>query len=57
MSSSDPVDAVQKYIETNKDALSQISFGGGKKVIKCEIFVASLSRQEIHVAGATCWSS
>jgi hypothetical protein len=43
MSSSDPVDAVQKYIETNKDALSQISFGGGKKVIKSEIFVASLS--------------
>jgi hypothetical protein len=26
----DPVDAVQKYIEANKDAISQISFGGGQ---------------------------
>jgi hypothetical protein len=31
MSSTDPVDVVQKYIEKNKDALSQISFGGGKE--------------------------
>ncbi|KAG7355793.1 FUN14 family protein [Nitzschia inconspicua] len=28
MSSSDPVDVVKQYIEKNKDALSQISFGG-----------------------------
>jgi hypothetical protein len=29
MDGKDPMDVVQKYIEANKPALSQISFGGG----------------------------
>ena len=33
--SKDPADVVQQFIEKNKDALSEISFGGGTMTSYC----------------------
>jgi hypothetical protein len=38
--SSDPLDVVQQYIEKNKEALSQISFGGGEIYRKSTLLVS-----------------
>ena len=37
----DPADVLQQFIEKNKDAISQVSFGGGTKNKACQSFATT----------------